>query len=220
MFIAHIGMGLAAKRVAPKVPLGVLLVGGEALDVLCGVLMVAGVERMRAAPGATAMTPLEFIYYPWSHGLFMSVVWSVLAALIAARAFRDRRSGVVLGLLVFSHWILDWISHQPDLPLLWDGSFKAGLGLWNSVAGTMIAEFGIFLGGLALYVYTTTARDKTGIWSLAVLAILFVGLFLLNHYGPPPPVDISSRLLALPILIMAVLWPWGNWIERHRGAVT
>jgi len=118
MFIAHIGVGLAAKRAAPRAPLGALLLAGQTLDVICGLLMVAGVERMRVSPGITRMTPLEFISYPWSHGLLMSAAWSLLAALLAWRLWRDRRAAAAVGLLVLSHWVLDFVSHRPDLPLL------------------------------------------------------------------------------------------------------
>jgi hypothetical protein len=217
MFIAHIGLGLAAKRIAPTVPLGVLLLASEATDVLCGVLMFAGIEKMRASPGATAMTPLEFLYYPWSHGLFMNVVWGLLAAFVGARLLRDRRGGVIIGLLVFSHWALDFISHKPDMPLLWDNSLKVGLGLWNSVPGSMAVEFALFIAGIVLYSRMAPAKDRTGTLAFAGMAVFFAGLFLLNHFAPPPPATIPPRILALPILIFIVLLPWGNWIDRHRG---
>jgi uncharacterized membrane protein len=218
MFIAHLGVGLAAKSVAPRASLGVLLLAGQTLDVLCGLLMVTGVERMRVVPGITRMTPLDLYYYPFSHGLLMSLVWAVLFALVGLRLYRDRRIAVVLGLLVFSHWVLDWISHRPDLPLLFDGSPKVGLGLWNSVAGTLVVELGVFLGGLALYVRSTRARDRVGTGALVALALFFAGLFLANHFGPPPPTTVPQQLLALPILLMALLLPWGHWIDRHRVA--
>ncbi|MFA6035223.1 MAG: hypothetical protein WC889_20165 [Myxococcota bacterium] len=218
MFIAHIGVGLAAKRVAPRASLGVLLLSSQLLDILCGVFVVTGLERMKVSPGITRMTPLEFISYPWSHGLFMSVVWSGMAAIIAARFYRDRGTGLVVGALVFSHWVLDWISHRPDLPLLFDGSPKVGLGLWNNPAGTMIFEFILFAIGVFVILSYTRPLDRTGTWSFVGFAIFFPVLFLLNHFGPPPPVDIPQQLMALPIFVFVVLLPWGNWIDRHRVA--
>jgi hypothetical protein len=218
MFIAHLGVGLAAKRIAPRASLGVLLLAGQTLDVLCGLLMVTGVEQMRVSPGITRMTPLDLVYYPWSHGLLMSLVWATLFALVGARLYRDRRTGLVLGLLVFSHWLLDWVSHRPDLPLLFDGSPKVGLGLWNSVAGTVAVELAVFLGGLALYLRATRARDRVGTGALLAFALFFVVLFVTNHFGPPPPATAPQALLALPILLLILVLPWGHWIDRNRVA--
>jgi hypothetical protein len=216
MFIAHLGVGLAAKRVAPRASLGVLLVASQALDILCGLLMVTGIEQMRVTPGITRMTPLEFVSFPWSHGLLMSLVWSGLAALLCARLYHERRIGVVVGALVFSHWVLDWVSHIPDLPLLFGGSPKVGLGLWNSPVGTMAVEFGLFAAGAVVLLRTTRARDRVGVWALASFIVFFAGMFLLNHYGPPPPVGMPQQFLGLFILVFVVLLPWGHWIEKHR----
>jgi hypothetical protein len=218
MFIAHLGVGLAAKPLVPRASLGVLLLAGQALDVLCGLLMVTGVERMRVSPGITRMTPLDLYYYPFSHGLLMSLVWATLFALVGFWLYRDRRTSLVLGLLVFSHWVLDWISHRPDLPLLFDGSPKVGLGLWNSVAGTVAVELGVFLGGLALYLRATRARDRVGGGALLAFALFFLVMFGLNHFGPPPPPSTPQALLALPIALLILVLPWGAWIDRHRAA--
>jgi hypothetical protein len=142
--IAHLGVGLAAKQFAPKAQLGVLLVASEVIDLLWGVFALTGVENMK--------------YSPWSHGLFMSVIWSLLAGLLAARFYRDNRTGVVIGLVVFSHWVIDFITHPmfggpPDLFLLFAGSPKVGLGLYSSIApGLVVAlEIGLVLVGLIIY---------------------------------------------------------------------
>jgi hypothetical protein len=217
MFIAHLGVGLAAKKICPRVPLGVLLVSGQAVDVLCGLLMVSGIERMRVSPGISRMSPLEFVSYPWSHSLVMNLVWAALAAAIGMWLYRDRLAASVIAALVFSHWVLDWISHIPDMPLSFEGSPKVGLGLWNSPAGTIIAELALFAGGAILYLGSTRSRDRVGPWAVASLLVFFPVLFFLNHFGPPPPTHVPQQLLALPILVFALLLPWGNWIEKHRG---
>jgi hypothetical protein len=218
MFIAHLGLGLASKHIAPRAPLGVLLLASQIPDILCGILVGAGVEQMRFHPGITKVSPIELVYCPWSHGLLMSLVWSVLAGLLAARLYRERRTGWVVGGLVLSHWLLDGLSHIPDLPLFFGGSCLVGLGLWNYPAETMAVELGLYGAGLLLLLRGTRAGDRLGHWSLASLAVFFAGLFFLNHLAPPPPPDAPPRLLALPILIFIVLLPWGNWVERHRVA--
>jgi hypothetical protein len=150
MFLGHIAVGLAAKPAAPKVPLGVLLLSATAIDTLAGVFAIAGIETMDASGNSS---------YAWSHGLFMALVWAIAAAAIAFLLSRDRRVSAVIGLVVFSHWVLDWISHPmglgrdlpPDLPLFFEGSPKVGLGLYNSVPAALITEFGLLIAGTAIY---------------------------------------------------------------------
>jgi hypothetical protein len=216
MFIGHIGLGLAAKRVVPKVSLGVLLLSCEALDILCGTFVLLGIEKMKPHPGDMAMSSLEFISFPWSHGLAASLVWALIGYAVSMRLFRNWRTSLVISSLIFSHWILDFISHRPDLPILGDGSLKLGLGLWNSVAGTLIVEIGLLIIGVILYTRTTTRSDREGVFALSSLVIFFTALFFLNHFGPQPPTDMSPRKLVLPIFAYVLLLPWGIWIDRHR----
>ena len=159
----HFGIGLAAKPAAPKAPLWVLLVATEVPDMLYFAFHAAGIESAAVSTtdfsqGVEILSPGSI---PWSHGLFMCVVWSVVAAAIAFLFFRDRRTSVVIGLMVFSHWVLDFIVHVPDLPLLFDGSPLVGLGLWGSGPGLIISgilEVGLFAGGLVIYL---VSRKRT-----------------------------------------------------------
>jgi hypothetical protein len=111
-----------------------------------------GVNRIDISQGVTMLEPRSL---PWSHGLFMSVVWSAVAAAIAYLVFRDRRAGAALGLVVFSHWVLDFIVHTPDLPLLFDGSPVVGLNMWGSGPGLVLSgilEIALLVGGVAIYI--------------------------------------------------------------------
>ncbi len=153
----HIAVAFAAKPVAPKAPLWALLVASEAADLLSFAFLATGLEK----PGASTVDLVHGVQFtlpssiPWSHGLFMSLAWSGLAAVLAWLIVRDRRAAGVAGLVVFSHWLLDFIVHLPDLPLLFDGSPKLGLGLWGSGAGLVIAgilEFAMLGIGIAIYV--------------------------------------------------------------------
>lgn len=149
--LAHVGVGLAAKRFAPTVPLGVLLVGAYAIDIVWGVFVVAGIEHFSGSGEATTNS--------WSHGLLMAVVWSGLAAVIAQRCCHNRRTSASIGLLVFSHWVVDFISRpmtavfpgSTGLPLLFDGSPTVGLGVWSTSIGVSVGEYGTLLAGLVIY---------------------------------------------------------------------
>lgn len=163
MFVGHLAVALASKRVAPKVSLGWLVGASFGLDLLWPVLLLAGVEHVRIDPGNTAFTPLAFDAYPWSHSLLMVLFWAMVVGGVAASRLQSRSAGTLVGVLVVSHWVLDWISHRPDLPL-WPGGPVAGLGLWNTIAGTILVEGALFVAGIELYRRTTRARDRVGLW--------------------------------------------------------
>ena len=152
----HLGIGLAAKPVAPKAPLWALFVASEALDLLSAVFITTGVERMAVTQmdfgqGLSIISPG---WVPWSHGLVMSIIWSLLFAAIAYLAFEDWKTSGVIGLVTFSHWILDFIVHPPDLPILFRDLLELGLGLWTSGPGlifSLILELAILAGGIVIY---------------------------------------------------------------------
>ena len=152
----HLGIGLAAKPVTPKAPLWVFLVASEALDLLSAVFIKVGLERMAVTQmdfrqGLSVLTPS---WVPWSHGLFMSIIWSLLFAGIAYFVFRDWKSSGIIGLVTFSHWILDFIVHPPDLPILFRNSPELGLGLWTSGPGlilSMTLELAMLISGVVIY---------------------------------------------------------------------
>lgn len=126
----HFAIALAAKPIAPKAPLWTLLATSEALDLLSFGFIAAGVEQtgitQTSIAGGIKIVTLGSI--PWSHGLFMSVVWSALAARIAYLVFHDRRASAVMASVVFSHWVLDFVVHLPDLPLLFNNSPRLTIG--------------------------------------------------------------------------------------------
>jgi hypothetical protein len=153
----HFAVAFAVKPVAPKAPLWTLLAASEALDLLAFGFVAAGIEKtgVRQTDITHGIHNITPSWIPWSHGLFMSLVWSALAAGIAYLFFRDRRASGMVGLAVFSHWVLDFIVHVHDLPLFFAGSPKAGLGLWGSGPGLILSgilEILLLAGGIAIYI--------------------------------------------------------------------
>ena len=162
MFLGHYGLALAAKRAAPRTSLGTLAFSAQFLDQLWPFLLLAGVERVKMTPGITAANALEFEHYPISHSLLTAALWAALVGGIYAAVRKYGRGAWVVGGLVLSHWFLDLPMHRPDLPL-WPGSdVKVGLGLWNSIPITLVAEIGVFAAGLVVYLRTTRARSAIG----------------------------------------------------------
>lgn len=213
MLIGHFGVALAAKRVAPRTSLGTLVMAAQFVDLLWPIFLLLGVERVIVAPGATAVTPLDFISYPLSHSLFADLGWACLFAGLYKIVKHDNRGAVCLWFVLISHWLLDALSHRPDLPLYPGSSTRVGLGLWNSVAGTLIVESAIFGLGVLIYGKTTRPRDRTGFYAFrSFIALLFV-FYLLNIFGPPPP---GERAVAWGTFSLWVFVAWAYWLDRHR----
>jgi len=215
MFIGHQAVAFAAKRVAPRTSLGVLMGAAMFLDLLWPILVLAGVEKVRIEPGNTAFTPLAFDYYPFSHSLVTSFAISLLTALGYWLVTRYSRGAWVVGVAVFSHWVLDFISHGPDMPLSPGVTTRVGLGLWNSVPATLIVEILMFAGGLWLYTQTMRPNGKAGRLSLWIL-VAFMGVsYLGNAFGPPPP---NWHALAWVAMAVWLLPLWAGWVDLQRVA--
>jgi len=198
MFIGHAALAMAAKPLAPRANLGVAIAATYWVDLLWPVLVLAGIERVEVAPGDTAFTPLHFVHYPWTHSLAMVLVWAVLFG--AACWKLGRRAALVMGALVFSHWVLDAISHRPDLPL-WPGSATlVGLGLWNSVPATLVVESAL------------SGPPRFPFWALLAF---FVLAYLGAAFGPPPP---NAQAVAWSAIALLLLPVWAYWADRPRAA--
>jgi hypothetical protein len=152
----YLGIAFAVKPTTQKVPLWAFLLASELLDLLSFGFEALGIEKF--ATNQTDITQGIVVVssgsVPWSHGLFMSLVWSTLAAVLTRIVYRDRRASIAIGCVVFSHWVLDFIVHPPDLPLLFADSPQVGLGMWGSGLGLIfsgILDIGLLLTGIAIY---------------------------------------------------------------------
>ena len=183
------------------------------LDLLWPILVLLGVEKVRIEPGNTAFTPLAFDYYPFSHSLVTSLDLTALIALLYWRAGRYVTGAWVIGAAVFSHWVLDFISHGPDMPLAPVISTRVGLGLWNSIPATMTVEVLMFAGGLWLYTRTMRPNGKSGRLSIWILVAFFGLRYLGNGFGPPPP---NWQSLAWVGIASWILPFWAGWVDRQR----
>jgi membrane-bound metal-dependent hydrolase YbcI (DUF457 family) len=213
MFVGHLAAALAATRVERRAPLGALVGAAFGLDLIWPMLLLAGVETVRIDPGNTAFTPLAFDSYPWSHSLSMAIVWSIVVGRVAAAALKHARAGLIIGLTVLSHWVLDFLTHRPDLPL-WPGGPKVGLGLWNSIPLTLIVEGSLFAACVALYLRATRPRDGVGKWAFRALVLLTTAIWISGPFSPAPP---GVTAVAVVGLALWLLPPWAAWIERHRA---
>lgn len=211
MFVGHLAVGFASKRVSRSTSLGWFVAAATTLDLVWPLLLLAGIERARIVPGATAFNPLVFDSYPWSHSLLMAVLWGIVLAAMARWRGVEPRGAALVAALVVSHWVLDFITHAPDMPL-WPGqSPSLGLGLWNSIAGTYAVEGLLWVGALALYLRKREARSWVGrvaLWSFVGICTF---MWASGPWAPPPP---SSTSLGWFALVGWIMVPWAVWIDR------
>jgi hypothetical protein len=215
VFIGHFGVALAAKRIAPRTSLGTLVMAAQFVDLLWPIFLLLGIERVIISPGATVVTPLDFISYPFSHSLLAVFGWACLFAGVYKIVQHDSRGAACLWFVVFSHWILDALSHQPDLPLYPGSSAYVGLGLWNSRFWTILVEGAIFVLGARVYARFTRPRDLIGTLAFGSYIAILLLFYLLDLFGPVPP---SEKAVAYAALGMWLFVFWAYWLDRHRLA--
>jgi membrane-bound metal-dependent hydrolase YbcI (DUF457 family) len=151
MFLGHFGVALAAKELAPRTSVGTLVLAAQFADLLWPIFLLTGLEQVRIAPGTARATPLDFVHYPITHSLVEQALWGVALGLLYFSLRRNAKSAVIVGACMVSHWFLDVIVHQPDLPVFPQGPF-VGLGLWNSLPATVAIECSLLVPSLTLYI--------------------------------------------------------------------
>lgn len=214
MFVGHFAVGFGAKRLAPRASLGTLFLAAQFVDLVWPLFLLVGLETVRIAPGITTVNSLDFVHYPITHSLVAAIVWGVLAGLVYWSLRRYRAGAWVLGGAVISHWFLDLLVHRPDLPLAPGVETTVGLGLWNSLAATLMVESAVLAFGLRVYLGVTRPIDRIGSLGLAALVVALVGFWLADILGPPPPSEGTLAVLANAMWLFVL---WGYWIDRHRA---
>lgn len=214
MFIGHFAVAFGAKKYAPRVSLGMLFLACQLADLVWPSLVLLGIETFKIEPGNTALTPLRFIHYPYSHSLLALLLWSVLLAGLYTLLHRSgKKVAMVIAVVVFSHWILDFLTHRPDMPITLNDATLVGLGLWNYPFLAVSLELLLFALGIWIYVRQTRALDKAGRYGLWGLGIFLLTVYLANIFGPPPP---SVTAVAWSAQALWLIVAWGFWVDRHR----
>ena len=216
MFVGHLGAGLAAKRLAPEMGLGVLFLAATWLDALLWVFVLLGLESVHC-PSAAGAARYPTFTFPYSHGLVASLAWSAVAFGLVRVAGRSLGAALVVGATVFSHYVLDVLVHVAGLPLLGNASYRLGLGLWRHTGAELAVECG--LGGVGWWLYCGTRRSVGGArrWGLAavmtVSALLTIGGALAT--GPPPA---PATMAVVSLLTIGVLTALAFWLDRGMSA--
>jgi hypothetical protein len=209
LFVGHYSASFAGKAAAQRVPLWVLFLAVQFIDVLWGIFILLGIEKARIVPGITASNALDLYYMPYTHSLLGVLVWSALAYAVCQLipAWRGARNGLTVAAAVFSHWVLDLVVHRPDLPLYGD-VFKMGFGLWNYRVPAFILELAVLFGGAALLWRSLVRKMPLLVYVAVLAAVQFLSTFIL----PPPASDRAEAVTALFFYFLFALIAW--WVER------
>src|ERR1700690_1834457 len=154
MLIEHYAPALVLQRVRPSIPLWVLFLATQALDVLWAVFVLTGVEHARVVPGFTESNSLDLYDMPYSHSLVATVAWSAAFAFLwrALRPPSQRGGeGLIVGLAAASHFVLDLVVHVPDLPVAVTHGTLWGFGLWRHRELALLLDGTIFLVSARLW---------------------------------------------------------------------
>ena len=204
------------KKSHRKSNLVLLFFAAQFSDLLWPIFLILGIEHARINPGNTAFTPIDFYDYPLSHSLLMSMVWSVLFGGIFFYLKKNLRNSIIVGCIVFSHWLLDFLSHKPDLSLAPRIHMFLGLGLWNSIVGTICIEGFLIIGAVYIYIRTTNSLDRIGDYAFWGLIALLLISYIANITSPLPP---SMNAVAYTGFAQWLFIAWAYWIDQHRYTI-
>ena len=214
MFIGHFALALGAKKFAPQVSLGILFLACQLADIIWPNLVLLGIERLEIEPGITIMTPLNFVHYPYSHSLVMLALWSaIFAALYAIFRHSNTKTVIVIAVLGLSHWILDVLTHRPDMPITAGDTSFIGFGLWNFPIVAVPFELLLFGLGIWLYTHQTKPLNRRGAIGFWALMLFLLVVYAASLFGPPPP---SPTAVAWSAQAMWIIIAWGFWVDKHR----
>jgi len=218
MFVGHYGPSFAIKACKQSIPLWVLFLAVQLLDIVWSLLVLLGIEKVRIVPGITATNPLDLYYMPYTHSLPMAMLWALLAA-FAYRLWRREEGWPAagwIGVAVFSHWILDLLVHRPDLPL-YDDTYKVGLGLWNFPVASSLLEIAFLFGGMYFYWTRTRPVVRGGLYGMVIFGLVMLAIQGTVFFGPPPPSDRAAAMTALLgyLTFAAVAF----WMERRTRSI-
>jgi hypothetical protein len=220
MFIGHFGVGLALKRADKTLSLGLLFIAVQLSDLIYGVTLLTGVEKINIIAGPNPLTSANYIFFPYSHSLVATLLWAGLAALIFLIApFKSRlpksKTALVMATAVLSHFILDAIVHNPEMDLLGNGVYKIGLGLWNYPFASYVVEALSLITGLWIYLRTTKSITFGGKYGLPILSVILLILNAVDTFGlyPTNTENFAITMLAVYLGTIAVAF----WLDRKRS---
>jgi hypothetical protein len=214
MFVGHLAVALTGKRIEPKISLGTWMLAALFADLLVFPLLIAGIERVRIHPGVAVNRMVADM--PYSHSLLMDALWAGLFAGLYFLWRRYARGAWLLFAAVLSHWMLDFISHRPDMTLAPGTNAVLGLGLWNSIPATLIVEGGFWILAIIIYVRATEPKTRAGTYAFWIAIVLLTLAWYGNITSGMDPNPVRAGISGL--IFFSFIVAWAYWINRLRPA--
>jgi membrane-bound metal-dependent hydrolase YbcI (DUF457 family) len=211
MFIGHFAVGFTAKTLSPRASLGTYFLAAQFLDLLWPALLLLNIEEAVISPGNHP--PIIFSHYPISHSLLMTLVWAAAFSIIFFLFKKYRTAAIMTGLALVSHWVLDLLVHQPDLPLLPGVDLKLGLGIWEYREVALFLELAIFFVAVAFYLGATRPKNNAGRYGTWGLIAFLLIMYFASVFGPAPA-DIEQ--VAYAGFLQWVFIIWAYWVDGNR----
>ncbi|MEO0501340.1 MAG: hypothetical protein AAF205_12415 [Pseudomonadota bacterium] len=217
MFIGHFAAGFAgaAVRGAPSAP--VLVAASQLTDIAFMAFVLTDLEHMRIVPGLMVLSDLDLYDYPWSHSLLGTLGWAVAFGALVGLATRRLIAAGVAGAVVLSHWLLDWLTHRPDMTIAGDTGY--GLGLWDVPAVVVPLELVLFVLGLWIYARRVPPRRPPGRWLLIGFGALMIALQLFSWFAAEPPPGGAAGFAVQGLVAFAVIIGLTALVDRFRRRV-
>lgn len=218
MFAGHLAPALVLKKMERRLNLGWLFFAGLFHDFLFGILVLLGLEQVHI-PSNFAQTHYMTFTFPYSHGLVASLVWSVVGfaityAVLPRLTVKERKqAGLAIALAVFSHFVLDWLTHIPELPLLGEGSPKIGLSLWNNLPLALTLEVALDAIGFIFYLAVIKPKTNLAKYGLGALLLFITTMTVLGMAlaeTPPPVTGAAMSWIIQPFLICGLAF----WFDK------
>jgi hypothetical protein len=183
-------------------------------------LVLLGIEKLRVIKGFTAGSMLDSYFHPYSHSLIAAILWSVVAA-IAYKTVCSRHgclyrkyAALIVGLAVFSHWVLDLIAHPRDLAI-YDDTWKVGFGLWNYRDPEFALEIGLLGVGIMLYL-TRNAMPAIRKGAVITFGVALVVIQIGDTYVPRNP--LTDKATAMGVWIFYTLFVVAAFLIEKIGS--
>ncbi|MDP1630562.1 MAG: hypothetical protein Q8L66_03995 [Caulobacter sp.] len=214
MFVGHYAAALAAKAIDPKAPLWTYIGAAQLVDIGWSSLVMAGVEKVSFNP-ALAGSPLVLEYMPWTHSLPGAAAWSILGLLLARFLVKlPWSTSIIVGLVVMSHWGLDWLVHRPDLEI-WPGGEKVGLSLWNFEGAEKTLEMGLIALAGCAWLWKRGKYGRTA-WPAMLFLGFLVALQMVGEFSHPTGDAFAFARLGLVVYLVVTAVAWLADRGEHR----
>src|ERR1043166_2760368 len=201
MFVGHYSVAFACRTERNGISLWVLFVAVQFLDYIWATLVLFGIEKLRVIKGFTAGSMLDSYFHPYSHSLVTAILWSCLAAIVYKPICSwlgfvyTKSASLIIGIAVFSHWVLDLIAHPRDLAI-YDNTWKVGFGLWNYRDPEFVLEIALLAGGIILYL-RRNVMSAIGKGAVIAFGIALVVIQIGDTYVPRNPLTDKQTVMGV-----------------------